>query len=155
MRILVCGLNPSVYAADRGVGFARPGNRFWPAALAAGIVSRDRDPTHALTHHGIGMTDLVKRATPRADALTREEFRDGAARLTRLVEWLRPGVVCFLGLSGWRAAIERRASAGEQPDGLGGVPAYVMPNPSGINAHASLDDLVAHLRAAAAVADRS
>jgi SAM-dependent methyltransferase len=100
MRILICGLNPSVYAADAGVGFARPGNRFWPAALDAGLVSRDRDPRHALAVHGIGMTDLVKRATPRADALTREEYRTGAARVESLVRWLEPGAVCFVGLAG-------------------------------------------------------
>src|SRR5690606_32435711 len=69
MRLLVCGLNPSLYAADAGVGFARPGNRFWPAALAAGLVSVDRDPLHALVHHGLGMTDLVKRATVSAAEL--------------------------------------------------------------------------------------
>ncbi len=81
MRLLVCGLNPSVYSADAGRGFARPGNRYWPAALAAGIVSRDRDTRHALLHHGVGMTDLVKRATPRADELTIDEYRDGVERV--------------------------------------------------------------------------
>ena len=148
MRLLVCGLNPSEYAADVGVGFARPGNRFWPAALAAGLVTRDRDPAHALAAHGVGMTDLVKRATPRADALTADEYRAGAARVERLVEWLRPGAICFVGLSGYRAAVDRRAVAGRIPDGFGGVPAYLMPNPSGVNAHARVDDLADHLRAA-------
>jgi double-stranded uracil-DNA glycosylase len=155
MRVLVCGLNPSVYAADRGAGFARPGNRFWPAALESGLATRDRDPLHALRHHGMGMTDLVKRATPRADELTAVEYHDGAARVEHLVRWLRPGAVCFVGLTGYRAAIDRRATAGEQPEPFGGVPAYVMPNTSGVNGHVSLDDLVAHLRAAAALADRS
>ena len=65
MRLLVCGLNPSIYSADAGVGYARPGNRFWPAAIAAGLVTEDRDPRHALSHHGVGITDLVKRATGR------------------------------------------------------------------------------------------
>jgi Uracil DNA glycosylase superfamily/Methyltransferase domain len=104
MKLLVCGLNPSLYAADVGVGFARPGNRFWPAALAAGLVSRDRDPMHALEAHGIGMTDLCKRATRAADELTRREYVDGIARVQRLVEWLRPAAVCFVGFAGWRAA---------------------------------------------------
>jgi TDG/mug DNA glycosylase family protein len=148
MRLLVCGLNPSVYAADRGVAFARPGNRFWPAALAAGLVERDRDPQDALWRHGIGFTDLVKRASARADVLTVDEYRDGMARVARLVEWLRPGAVCFLGLTGWRAVVDKRATAGEQPEGIGGAPAYVMPNPSGVNGHASLADLTEHLRAA-------
>jgi mismatch-specific thymine-DNA glycosylase len=97
MRLLVCGLNPSVYAADRGAGYARPGNRFWPAARAAGLVSRDRDPRHALVHHRVGMTDLVKRATTGAAELGRDEYRDGATRVERLVRWLRPRAVCFVG----------------------------------------------------------
>lgn len=153
MRVLVCGLNPSEYAADLGVGFARPGNRFWPAALAAGLVTRDRDPRHALRAHGLGMTDLVKRASPRADGLRTDEYRSGAERLERLVRWLEPAVVCFAGLAGYRAAIDRSASAGPVPAGFGGTAAYVMPNPSGVNTHASLDDLVGHLRAAAVLAD--
>ncbi len=149
MRVLVCGLNPSVYAADRGVGFARPGNRFWPAALSAGLVTRDRDPWHALAAHGVGFTDLVKRATPTASALTTDEYRAGAARVAWLAGFLRPGVVCVVGLTGWRAVVDRRAQAGPQPAGLGGRPVYVMPNPSGINAHATVDSVAAHLRAAA------
>ncbi len=136
MRLLVCGLNPSVYSADVGVGFARAGNRFWTAAIAAGLVSVDRD-TRAALAAGIGMTDLVKRATPRADELTRDEYRAGLARVERLVEWLQPGAVCFVGLAGWRAAVDRKAVAGEQPDGIGGRPAYVMPSTSGLNARAS------------------
>lgn len=152
MRLLVCGLNPSVYAADRGVGFARPGNRFWPGALAAGLVTRDRDPLRALLDHGIGMTDLVKRATRTAAELTTDEYRAGVARVERLVRWLRPGTVCFVGLAGWRAAVDPKAVAGEQRGGFAGVPAYVMPSTSGANAHAGLDDLAEHLRAAAALA---
>ena len=154
LRLLLCGLNPSEYSADVGIGFARPGNRFWPAALAAGVVTRDRDPRHALLQHGVGMTDLVKRATPRADALSNNEYRAGAARLERLVRWLRPAVVVFVGLSGYRAAIDRRAVAGEQPSGFGDTAAYLMPNPSGINAHVTVDDLAAHLRAAAVLASQ-
>lgn len=153
MRVLVCGLNPSVYAADAGVGFARPGNRFWPAALAAGLVSRDRDPWHALRHHAVGMTDLVKRATPRADALTPGEYAAGLERLDAICAWLRPGAVCLVGLAGWRAAVDRRAAPGPQEHDLGGRPVYVMPSTSGLNAHARLDDLVDHLRAAAVLAD--
>jgi double-stranded uracil-DNA glycosylase len=152
MRLLVCGLNPSVYSADVGVGFARPGNRFWPAAIAAGLVAHDRDPRHALAAHGVGMTDLVKRATRRADELTPVEYRAGAARVERLVEWLRPGAVCFVGLAGWRAAIDRRAVAGLQRADFGGRPAYVMPSTSGLNARVPLTELTEHLRAAASLA---
>jgi TDG/mug DNA glycosylase family protein len=151
MRVLVCGLNPSEYAADIGVGYARPGNRFWPAARAAGLVECDRDAIDALAGHGMGMTDLVKRATTGASGLTAAEYRDGAARVERLVRWLRPGAVCFVGLAGWRAAVDRKAASGEQAAGFGGVPAYVMPSTSGANAHARLDALADHLRAAAAL----
>lgn len=151
MRLLVCGLNPSLYAADAGRGFARPGNRFWPAAIAAGLVTRDRDPLDALRSHGIGMTDLVKRATVAADELSSDEYRSGVARVERLVRWLRPGAVCFVGLAGWRSAVDRKAQAGEQPGGFAGIPAYVMPSTSGLNAHSQLVDAVAHLRAARAL----
>jgi double-stranded uracil-DNA glycosylase len=153
MRLLACGLNPSLYAADAGVGFARPGNRFWPAALAAGVATADRDPRAALRDHGLGMTDIVKRATVAAAELTREEYRQGLERIGWLVRWLRPGAVCFVGLAGWRAAVDRRARPGVQPDGIEGVPVYVMPSTSGLNASSRLDDLVGHLRAAADLAD--
>ncbi|HLT68962.1 MAG TPA: mismatch-specific DNA-glycosylase [Acidimicrobiales bacterium] len=153
MRLLVCGLNPSLYAADAGVGFARPGNRFWPAALAAGIVTVDRSPDRALRDHGVGMTDLVKRATVAAAELTADEYRAGLARIERLVRWLRPGALCVVGLAGWRAAADRRARPGVQPGGLGGVPVYVMPSTSGLNARTSLGELTDHLRAAARLAD--
>ena len=99
------------------------------------------------------MTDLVKRATTGAAALTAAEYRAGFGRVDRLVRWLGPAAVCFVGLAGWRAAVDRRAGAGPQPSGIGGRPVYVMPSTSGANAHASLDTLTAHLRAAAALAD--
>ncbi len=151
MRLLVCGLNPSEYAADRGLGYARPGNRFWPAALRAGLVTRSHDAMHALTVDGVGMTDLVKRATPRADLLSEDEYRAGAARVRGLVEWLRPAAVCFVGLQGWRAAVDGRAVAGVQALPFAGRPAYLMPSTSGLNAHTKLDDFVGHLRAAASL----
>ncbi len=97
------------------------------------------------------MTDLVKRATPRADALTRDEYRAGLARVERLVEWLRPGAVCFVGLAGWRAAVDRKATVGVQARGIGGRPAYVMPSTSGLNARVPPAELADHLRAAFAL----
>lgn len=152
MRVLVCGLNPSVVAADAGYGYAGPTNRFWPAAVAAGLVSRPRDPRHALAGHGVGMTDLVKRASPGAGVLTADEYRAGAERVAGLVEWLRPAVVLFVGLAGWRAAFDRRATAGLQPRPFGGCVAYVMPSTSGLNAHSRLADLTAHMVAARSAA---
>lgn len=148
MRLLLCGLNPSLYAADRGVGFARPGNRFWPALLAAGLVTVDRDPVHALRHHGVGTTDLAKRATAAAAELTAEEYAAGVRRVERLCAWLRPAALCLVGLSGWRSAIDHRAVAGWQPRRLGGVPVYVMPSTSGLNASTRHEGFVEHLRAA-------
>jgi double-stranded uracil-DNA glycosylase len=153
MRLLMCGLNPSLYAADAGIGFARPGNRYWPAVLAAGLATVDRSPDKALRDHGIGMTDIVKRATTAAAELTAAEYRTGLARVARLVAWLRPGAVCFVGLAGWRVAVDRHAVAGVQPVGLGGVPVYVMPSTSGLNARSQLAELTDHLRRAAALAD--
>ncbi len=120
MRLLVCGVNPSWYSADAGVGYARPGNRFWPAALAAGHRRRDRDPGHALVDHGVGMTDFVKRPSRTAAEVTSDEYRAGFARVERLVEWLRPGAVCFVGLSGWRDVVDAKAVAGLQPGASGG-----------------------------------
>lgn len=152
MRLLACGLNPSLYAADAGVGFARPGNRFWPAALLAGVATTPRDPRAALRDHGLGMTDIVKRATIAAADLTPDEYRRGLERIGWLVRWLRPRAVCFVGLAGWRAAVDRRARPGIQPEGIEGVPVYVMPSTSGLNASSRLDDLVGHLRAAADLA---
>lgn len=153
MRVLLCGLNPSCYSADLGIDFARPGNRFWPAALAAGLVTRDRDPQHALTAHGIGRTDLVKRATARADELAPDELVAGAARVARLCALVVPRVLCVVGISGWRTAVDRKATIGVQPARIGRTIVYVMHNPSGLNAHARVEDLARHLRTAAALAD--
>ena len=150
MALLCVGLNPSCYSADAGVGFARPGNRFWPAMLAAGLVDTARDALAALTDHGIGMTDLVKRATVAASEVQVEEYRSGLRRVDRLVGWLQPAVVGIIGLDGWRKVVDRRAVVGWQAQRVGGRPAYLMPNPSGLNAHAQVPDLAAHLRAAAA-----
>jgi TDG/mug DNA glycosylase family protein len=148
MRMLVCGLNPSVHAAEMGIGFGRPGNRFWPAALAAGVVTVDRDPDHALRAGGVGMTDMVKRATPRAIEIGTDEYAMGMGRLERMVRWLGPRVVCMVGLSGWRSVVDQGASPGLQDTMIGGRPVYLMPSTSGLNAHCRLDDLTDHLKAA-------
>jgi double-stranded uracil-DNA glycosylase len=152
MRVLVCGLNPSLVAADAGFGYAGPTNRFWPAAVAAGLVTRPRDPLHALVRDQVGMTDMVKRATPSASALTAQEYRAGAERVAWVVAWLRPSLVLFVGLAGWRAAVDRRAVAGVQPEPFAGAVAYVMPSTSGLNAHARLADLSTHMVRARAAA---
>ncbi len=149
MNLLICGLNPSPSSADCGVGFYKAGNRFWPAAIKAGLVTRDRDPRHALSQHGVGMTDMVKRPTRRADELDRAEYRAGFERLEQLVDWLQPQAICMVGLAGWRAAVDRKAQRGWQPETVAGRPVYVMPSTSGLNAHDTLDTLAEHLGNAA------
>ncbi|MEA2826769.1 MAG: hypothetical protein QOG43_1208 [Actinomycetota bacterium] len=152
MAVLVCGLNPSVVSADAGFGFAGPTNRFWRAALESGLVSRAKDPARALAVDGVGMTDLVKRATPAAAELRRDEYVAGAERVRRLAGWLRPRLVLFVGLAGWRAAVDRRAQPGLQDEPFGGGPAYVMPSTSGLNAATPYAALVEHMAAAYALA---
>ena len=148
MRILMCGLNPSLRSADAGLGFAGPSNRFWAAAIDAGVTTLARDPWHAFRDHGMGMTDLVKRATVGAAELRAREYREGATRVERLVRWLEPGVICFVGLAGYRAAVDKGAQPGIQPEPFGGVHAYVMPSTSGLNARivAESAELAAHPR---------
>jgi double-stranded uracil-DNA glycosylase len=147
LRLLVCGLNPSLYSADKGIPFARAGNRFWRAAVVARLVVTERDPFEAL-RRGIGFTDLVKRATAGTHLLRAGEYRNGVARVEALVQRFRPGAVCFVGLDGWRKAVDRDASSGWIAGGFGGRPAYLMPSTSGRNARVLLPDLVTHLRTA-------
>ncbi len=147
MRLLICGLNPSVYSADAGVPFARPGNRFWPAAIAAGLVTQPRDPRAAL-RRGVGFTDLVKRATPGASVLSAREYAAGVTRVAALARLYRPKAICFVGLDGWRAAIDRRAVPGWITGGFGDCDAYLMPSTSGRNAATPPAALAAHLRRA-------
>ena len=134
-----------------GVGYARPGNRFWKAVVAAGLVPPEhaRDPGAVLRHDGIGITDLAKRATVASAELAGDEYRAGAQRVERLVRWLQPTAVCFVGLEGYRAAIDRKAKAGPQPEPFGGRPAYVLPSTSGLNASSRFEDLVRHFEAVA------
>jgi TDG/mug DNA glycosylase family protein len=150
MRVLVCGLNPSVIAADAGFGYATPSNRFWRAATTSGLITTASNPWMALERDAVGMTDMVKRATPRSSELTRDDYRRGAQRVERLVRWLAPKLVLFVGLEGWRAAVDTKAAPGLQPQPFGGAPAYVMPSTSGLNASSQMDALVDHMRAAQA-----
>lgn len=150
LRLLVVGINPSLWTAATGAHFARPGNRFYPALAAAGIIShpfdasagyRDEDLAE-LVRLGIGNTNLVARATARADELTTAELRQGAARLQELVARLRPPVVAVLGVTAYRTAFARpRAALGEQAEGFAGARLFVLPNPSGLNAHESVESL--------------
>jgi double-stranded uracil-DNA glycosylase len=159
--LLFVGINPGLWTAAVGAHFARPGNRFYPALFRAGIIERPIDPSAGmsaadsklLTGRGIGITNLVARATARADELDADELRAGAATLTRTVEQVRPAVVAFAGITAYRTAFgERGARPGAQQRTLAGVPVWVVPNPSGLNAHETVDSLAVAYRAAAVAA---
>lgn len=153
MRLLLIGLNPSPASADSGIPYHRYSNRFWPAALASGVISRDREPRHALNFHGVGMTDLVRRTTRSADTIRSSEFRNGFARIERMCEWLKPKIACFVGFKGWRIVADSKAVAGLQNRTIGGVPVYLMPSTSGLNTHYGVVELAAHLRTASNLVD--
>ncbi len=145
LRVLFCGINPSLYSAAVGHHFARPGNRFWPALHGAGFTDRRLSPFEdaLLLGFGLGCTNLVERATGRADELEPGELRAGADRLSELVRRLRPEWLAVLGVGAYRAAFGRtRAAAGRQPDRIGGAGVWLLPNPSGLNAHYRLPELV-------------
>jgi TDG/mug DNA glycosylase family protein len=138
MRILLVGINPSLYSAWSARHFARPGNRLWRTLFEAGFTDRllAPDDTAAITAAGLGITNLVARATARADELHDGEIRDGLAAVAGLVRQARPAYVAFLGVSAYRVAFDRRrAVVGPQPEPFHGVSVWVLPNPSGLNAH--------------------
>jgi G:T/U-mismatch repair DNA glycosylase len=150
---LVCGINPSPASANAGVGYFRKGNRFWPAALGAGLVTTDRDPDRALRVDKIGFTDFVARVEADAAKLGRDELRAGSEVVAALVRRHKPGAVLFTSITAYRTAVDRRAVVGVQPLPFGGRPAYVMPSTSGRNAATSLAQLTDHMHAAATLAD--
>ena len=158
LDVLFCGINPGLYTAWAGHHFARPGNRFWPALHASGFTPRLLHPSEEreLLDLGLGITNLVTRATATAVEVGREELRDGSGRLAEVGERWRPRYVAVLGVTAYRAAFgEPKAILGEQPRRLGPARVWVLPNPSGLNAHyqpADLALLFAELRQAVAAA---
>jgi TDG/mug DNA glycosylase family protein len=155
LSVLFCGINPGLYSAATGHHFARPGNRFWPALHRSGFTPRQLHPAEQeeLLTYGLGVTNIVARATARADELTRDELRAGARRLTALVTRYAPVFVAVVGISAYRTAFDRPATVmGEQEDRIAGARLWVLPNPSGLNAHYQAPALAAafrELRAAA------
>jgi double-stranded uracil-DNA glycosylase len=144
LDVLFCGINPSLLSAERGHHFARPGNRFWPALHLAGLTPRRLTPEEdrELPRYGLGITNLADRPTRTAAEVTPEEFRAGLAALTDLTARYRPRIVAVLGITAWRLATGRpRGPWGRQPGELAGAQAWVLPNPSGLNAHHQLPDL--------------
>ncbi len=155
LRVLFCGINPGLYSAAVGHHFARPGNRFWKTLHRARFTDRELSPweDRELLRWGYGLTNFVERATGTAKELAAEELVQGRARLEAKVRRTQPRFVAVLGVSAYRQAFARRKVAvGEQAETLAGARLWVLPNPSGLNAHYQLDDLArvyAELRAAA------
>lgn len=144
LRILFVGINPGLWSGATGFHFARPGNRFWKAIAMAGLVDRVLDPSeqHELLAHGIGITNLVARATATAAELAPDELRAGGRALVATVERLRPRQVAFLGISTYRVAFDApKVGIGPQPAPLAGARVWVLPNPSGLNASWTLPRL--------------
>jgi double-stranded uracil-DNA glycosylase len=146
LRVLFCGINPGLYSAATRHHFARPGNRFWPALHAGGFTARIVAPweERELLQLGLGITNLVARATATAAELVSAELVAGRRRLERKVARYRPAWVAVLGVGAYRAGFRRPAARlGRQPERLGGAGLWVLPNPSGLNAHHQLRDLAA------------
>jgi TDG/mug DNA glycosylase family protein len=149
LRILFCGINPGLYSAALGHHFARPGNRFWPALHAGGFTDRLLSPTEdrSLLDAGYGLTNLVNRATAGAAELSTTELIAGLEGLEEKVRRHAPRWIAFLGIGAYRTASGRpRASLGRQAEKLAGAGIWVLPNPSGLNAHHQPGDLARAFR---------
>ena len=150
LRVLFVGINPGLYSGAVSHHFARPGNRFWKALHGAGFTPRELSPfdEHELLEHGLGITNIVGRATARADQLTRDELRTGAGRVSRKVRERAPRIVAFLGVTAYRSAFDiRGATIGSRAERIGTSGVWVLPNPSGLNAHYQLPALIAEFGA--------
>jgi TDG/mug DNA glycosylase family protein len=148
-RVLFCGINPGLYSAATGWHFARPGNRFWPALHESGFTDRQLRPSEQaeLARCGLGITNIAPRATAQAAELTDAELRDGADRLRALIEERHPDYVAIAGVTAYRTAFARpRAAIGPQEDRLGAAGLWILPNPSGLNAHWTAPRLAAAFR---------
>jgi TDG/mug DNA glycosylase family protein len=161
LRLLFVGINPGLWTAATQTHFAHPGNRFYPALLEAGIIDSpiDRgigmteDDRRSLIDRGIGITNIVHRATAKASELPTEELRAGADQLRAFVRTHPPEVVAVAGITAYREAFSApRATMGEQADRLEGARLFVVPNPSGLNAHETTGSLAAAYRQAALAA---
>jgi TDG/mug DNA glycosylase family protein len=150
LRLLFVGINPGLWTAATGTHFAHPVNRFYPALLRAGVLERPISPSAGMTDddrdylrsRGIGITNIVARATARASDLTADELRAGQAQLAALVRRTTPRVVAVAGITAYRTGWGRpKAVLGRQPDDLEGARLWVVPNPSGLNAHHTVASL--------------
>jgi TDG/mug DNA glycosylase family protein len=149
LRVLFCGINPSLYSAATGWHFAGPGNRFWPALQLSGFTPRRLDPAEQdlLTGYGLGITNLVARATAQASELDPAELRAGGERLAALIAARGPRVLAVVGVTAYRTAFAHpRATIGPQPEPLNTAQVWVLPNPSGLNASWTLPRIAAAFR---------
>ncbi|MFC7385690.1 mismatch-specific DNA-glycosylase [Sphaerisporangium rhizosphaerae] len=152
MVVLFCGINPGLYSAATGHHFARPGNRFWPALHLSGFTPRLLRPSeqHLLPSYGLGITNLAPRATAKAAELSQKELREAPDRLARLARETAVEVVAVVGVSAYRVAFDRpKAAVGPCDDGddaVGPARLWILPNPSGLNAHYTLPALAAEFR---------
>ena len=149
LHIVFCGINPGLYSGATGHHFARPGNRFWPALYGAGFTDRQLAPweERELLRYRCGITNLVSRATASAEELTTQELLMGRSKLLAKVKHYAPGCVAVLGIGAYRSAfVQRDAMLGKQPESLGNAAVWVLPNPSGLNAHHQLPELIAMFR---------
>ncbi|MET8977255.1 G/U mismatch-specific DNA glycosylase [Streptomyces sp. NPDC004539] len=155
LRVLFCGINPGLMTAATGHHFARPGNRFWPVLHLSGFTPRLLKPAEQqeLLSFGLGITNVVARATARADELSAEEYQEGGRLLTAKVKRLKPAWLAVVGITAYRAAFaDRHARVGAQERTIGDTRVWVLPNPSGLNAHwtaATMAEEFARLREAA------
>ncbi|MBT2400400.1 G/U mismatch-specific DNA glycosylase [Streptomyces sp. ISL-100] len=161
LRVLFCGINPGLMSAATGHHFARPGNRFWPVLHLSGFTPRQLKPAEQdeLLSYGLGITNVVARASARADEISDEEFREGGRILTEKVELLRPKWLAVVGITAYRTAFgERKASVGPQERTIGETRVWALPNPSGLNAHWTVQTMAeeyARLRAASQAGDEA
>lgn len=149
LQVLFCGINPGLYSGATGHHFARPGNRFWPTIHQAGFTPRLLNPSEEreLLPLGYGITNLVARTTATADELSNAELLAGRKRLERKVKRYKPQVLAVLGIGAYRTAFqEPKASLGLQNRSIADTSIWVLPNPSGLNAHYQLSSLVAEFR---------
>jgi double-stranded uracil-DNA glycosylase len=150
LDVVFCGINPGLYSAATGYHFARPGNRFWPALQRSGFTPRLLAPSEQelLLAYGLGVTNLVARGTARADELTPDALRAGGRVLAEKLAALRPRWLAVVGIGAYRLAFGRStATVGRQPNQVAGVPTWILPNPSGLNAHYTVDALAEEFRA--------
>ncbi len=149
LRVLFCGINPGLWSGATGQHFARPGNRFWPALHRSGFTPRQLRPDEQreLLAFGLGITNVVTRTTAKASELTAEEYQEGGRALEARVRRLRPRALAVLGIGAYRSAFGRpRAVVGPQPEPIGDTEVWLLPNPSGLNAHYTLDGIAAEFR---------